>query len=242
VPPAVPAAEDGVVQVWWARRDGPGRTRTDLLQARERQRRDDFRMPADQDRYTTGVAIGRIALGALTGTEPAALVLDRSCPDCDRWHGRPRLPGSPLRISVSHSGEWVVVALATGLELGADVERLATRVQPLQLAETVLTPEEGAALRALPAARHMEAFITAWTRKEAALKATGDGLRTPLTGIVVSGWSQPAALIGYRDRPEVVAAARMYDLDAPDDYRASLVALGSSHQVTEMDATAVLSE
>lgn len=71
-------------------------------------RRAAYRLPADQDRFTLGVALTRTVLGALLGVVPEEVKLDRSCPDCGKPHGRPRLlsgadtgPGTGIGIGSS---------------------------------------------------------------------------------------------------------------------------------------------
>lgn len=94
--------------------------------------------------------------------------------------GKPVLAGQPgLRFSLSHSGALALVAIGHGAPLGADVECLRPLPELLPLARRCLTPREFAALVRLPQAQRAQAFLTAWTRKEACLKAVGLGLHWP---------------------------------------------------------------
>jgi hypothetical protein len=99
-------------------------------------------------------------------------VVDRSCPSCGRHHGRPRLPGTGPDVSISHSGATVAVAVSTAGAVGVDVQQVADDsvhdLSPLVLAESE--------------ARHVVVardFFIYWTRKEALVKATGDGVAVP---------------------------------------------------------------
>jgi 4'-phosphopantetheinyl transferase len=62
----------------------------------------------------------------------------RACPTCGKPHGRPTLPGTGLSVSVSHSGEWAVVAFAP-VEVGVDVE-LEKPLDVLAVASVLASP------------------------------------------------------------------------------------------------------
>ncbi|MEV5407320.1 4'-phosphopantetheinyl transferase superfamily protein [Thermopolyspora sp. NPDC052614] len=227
-------------EVWWARPDAARPWHRDLFTPDELGRADAYRRRADRDRFTVGCAVSRIVLGRRLGLAPADVPLRRDCDSCGRPHGRPRLPGDDLHLSVSHSGDWVAVAV-TGLgPVGVDVEQHSARA--LDLAETVLAPAEAAALARLPVGERAAAMIGYWARKEAVVKATGDGLRAPLSGVRVSPPGEPARLLAYDGRPDLVMALR--DLPSRPGHAAAIAVLGltSPPPVAELDATALLAE
>ncbi|MFJ4922385.1 4'-phosphopantetheinyl transferase family protein [Streptomyces sp. NPDC088725] len=137
----------------------------------------------DFARYVTGRVLARSALALLCGTEPEAVRRTR-CPGCGGAHGKPQALGGAARweLSLMHSGDVVAVAVTQGFPVGLDVERLDDPPEPPPEAglppeyELVLTAEERAAVIPLPRAERAAAFMTYWTCKEAALKATGEGL------------------------------------------------------------------
>lgn len=118
----------------------------------------------------------RAVVARHAGLEPAALRFDTS----GEAGGKPRLagpaPARPTDFNLAHSGELALVAVATGVEVGVDVEQ----VQPLDdlgpLARRVLAPAEAARLAEVSVERRLEEWYRAWTRKEAVLKACGRGL------------------------------------------------------------------
>src|SRR4051794_33714177 len=85
-------------------------------------------------------------------------------------HGKPEVPGVPLRFNLSHSGDLAVIALTRGAEVGIDVERTARRSRAV---ERTLTDRERATLDEHD--RH-EQLLRIWCRKEAMAKAGGGGL------------------------------------------------------------------
>jgi 4'-phosphopantetheinyl transferase len=111
-------------------------------------------------------------LASALGAPANALALPRDA------HGRPRLepPHGDSDVSWSHSGECLLVALGTGVRLGADLEHLRPRPRALALAERFFTAAETMALAALPAAMQELAFVQLWCAKEAVLKAHGRGI------------------------------------------------------------------
>jgi 4'-phosphopantetheinyl transferase len=101
--------------------------------------------------------------------------------------GKPSMKdGGPLQFNVSHSGNLAVFAFATSGELGVDVEQIRSIPDLEQIAANCFCGEEAAELMSLAPEERRRAFFVCWTRKEAFLKATGDGLSTPLDSFRVS--------------------------------------------------------
>jgi len=168
----------------------------DVLSDIERERMAALRRREDRLRFGAAAALLRTVAGSESGTAPHRVAVVRSCPDCQRPHGRPTLPGLGLHASVSHSGARVAVALTRIGPVGVDVEE-SRDVLFAELSERVLGTGEQA--------HDLAAFYTYWTRKESAVKATGDGLRVSLSGVRVSRPDEPARLLGYPGRPDLAA-------------------------------------
>jgi 4'-phosphopantetheinyl transferase len=101
----------------------------------------------------------------------------------------PRLaqpPGTGLALSLSHSGACVAIALARPGPVGIDVEAKRALPDLEGLARRALTDEEAHVLASLPAAQRESVFLRWWTAKEAALKAHGSGLATPLARTILA--------------------------------------------------------
>jgi len=218
--------------VWLAGLDASRDWHLRLLDDRERHRANQYRRPADQSRSVLAAALLRLAAGDRMGIAPDRVDIDRTCPDCERPHGRPRLPGSGLHVSVAHSGDWVAVALTDAAPVGVDVEQV-IEIDVSALARSVLDSDETDGLTST------HNFFVYWTRKESALKATGDGLTVPMNRVLVSPPDQPAELRGYPGRSRGgKLVARMYDLvpgpGRGDGYVAALTVL--TDQPVEVDA------
>lgn len=189
----------GQCQVWWAGPgDRPEESMLPVLSEPELERAARFRREPDRRRFLTGSWLLRTASAVQLGIRPEDVVVHRSCPDCTRYHGRPQVKarGFPLHVSVSHSEDRVAVAVTTEGPLGVDVE--AVPADPVDdLARCALTEAELAVLERVPQEGRYEAFAKVWVRKEAALKATGHGLRVPPTEVAVSGPEEEPALLGW---------------------------------------------
>lgn len=176
-----------------------------LLDHLETERCRRYRLAADRDRFTLAAALLRVVAGKAFGVEASTVVIDRSCNTCGDPHGRPRLPGTGLQVSISHSGDVVAVAVTPAGPVGVDVEQFG--IGHTDLVPTVCTA---------PEIRHVGSsadFYTYWTRKEAVLKATGEGLHRRMTTIEVAPPGAPPALVSLDGSLGV--ACRMADLPLP---------------------------
>ena len=229
------AAEPRPCEVWWARPASAGPHLLELLPAGEQACHARLRQPADRDRYLVSHSLLRILLGRRLDVAPAAVVLGGD-------NGKPRLAGpNPVHeFSLSHSGKSVVVAITTSVPVGVDVEQVRTDRDLSGLIERVLTAEEQSALAERGATERREAFYRYWVRKEAAVKATGHGMRMPLGAITVSAPDEPARLLRWPAGDSPPAAIRLHDLDAGDGHVACLATLGTpAIRVEEHDGAAL---
>jgi len=87
---------------------------------------------------------------------------------------------------VSHSQGWALLAFSLGRNLGVDVEFIRADVVTDEIAERYFSTQEIAELKALPQRMRAEGFFRCWTRKEAYIKARGEGLQIPLDSFHVS--------------------------------------------------------
>jgi 4'-phosphopantetheinyl transferase len=217
----LPAAE---VHVWWAepRLDAAWQG---FLDPSERGRFQAYRRAEDQARFLTGTALVRTIYGTELGVDPAAVKLDRRCPDCSRPHGKVRLAGGScdIEVSVSHSGDWVLVAAYRGHPVGVDIEHVNPDLDHTELARIALTEAERVRLAA--ETDRATSFTTTWARKEAVVKALGEGLRTPLSGFEVSPSNEDARVVAWPRRTDLVGRIHLIDLAADPGHRAAVAVL-----------------
>ncbi|PZG19905.1 4-phosphopantetheinyl transferase [Micromonospora craterilacus] len=232
---------EGTCQVWWtpvALPDEP--TLHALLVAGERRRHAEFGDPHGRAAYLTARAVTRLVLAGMLGTPASELDFAAVCRQCGGPHGKPvlRSPSAPVTFSVSHSGRWCVVAFTVRTEIGVDVERIALRGGTLPL--RALAPTERTVVTGPGVRDRTTAFVRYWTRKEALLKATGDGLSIDPATITVTGPDQPAALLRWDGTPTPTDPPHLTDLAAPTGYAAALAGLGRPLVVSYHDGGALL--
>lgn len=224
-----------MIEVWWARPEQATPAHLDLLDPVERAKVGRFGRQRDRDRSSVAAALLRLVVARHTGQSPADVTVTRDCPDCPLPHGRPRLAVPGLAVSVSHAGDLVGVALSTAGDVGLDVEHTDRGADVAALSRRVLSPVE--ARRSPPP----DAFYVYWTRKEAVLKATGDGLRVPLTDLTVSPADAAPELLAFAGRPELVGTTWLRDLARVDNHVASLALLaGHPAPIVERAADGLL--
>jgi 4'-phosphopantetheinyl transferase len=90
-------------------------------------------------------------------------------------HGKPYLPEHPLHFNLSHSGNHLLIAIATN-PIGIDIETIAPRRNLEQLAQRCLSAKELEYWRQTPPEQRQQLFYRLWTHKEAFVKAVGRGL------------------------------------------------------------------
>ncbi|MCQ4083720.1 4'-phosphopantetheinyl transferase superfamily protein [Streptomyces sp. RB6PN25] len=167
-----------------------------LFDEDERSRHAAFHRAEDRDRYAAAHVALRRLLGAYLGTAPGAVAVEREpCPLCGGPHGRPAVSGSGLHFSLSHSGELVLLAFAA-TPVGIDVEETHD-LAAIEDVSTSLHPREQSELAATAHSGRAAAFLRCWTRKEAYLKGTGEGLPGDPARTYVGTGEMPAAVHGW---------------------------------------------
>lgn len=215
------------VHVWLA---PPRLKSTELawLDRSERGRADSYLYEIDRARFVTGTALVRRLYATELGIRPDEVRLRRRCADCDRPHGKVHPVGDvDVEVSVSHSGDWVMVVACRTYPVGVDVERVDSNLDHLLIADMALSGAERLVLEGMPLKQRAEGFATYWTRKEATLKAVGFGLRTPPSDVEVSGPDQPAQVTAWVGGADMVERLSLYDIDVDSSHRAAVAVVGA---------------
>jgi len=144
-----------------------------LLSPDESERAERYRFEADSLRYVQARCLLREVLSFYKKCAPGEIIFEYT------KHGKPCLKGEPsqgVQFNVSHSGDMVAVAVSWGRRVGIDIEKIGDDVLESDPSMHFFLDTEIAAIRNSHGRTKSELFLRIWTRKEALLKATGDGI------------------------------------------------------------------
>lgn len=163
------------------------------------------------DLHRNRYVAGRVALRELLGR-----YLDLPASDvCFRYseYGKPEVPRETLRFNVAHSGDLAVIGLTAHDRLGVDVERIRELRDIDGIAQSVFSERELEAFQALRGSSKTQAFFDCWTRKEAFVKAVGEGLSCALDAFDVTlRPGDEARLVELQGSTARAAAWSLFDL------------------------------
>ncbi len=227
-PPKILKLTNDDVHVWRVSQDVNASRVQSLLQtlsADERARAERFYFQKDRYRFIVARGLLRAILGRYLKIEPSQLHF------CYNLHGKPALTresaDNELCFNVSHSHELVLYAIARKREIGIDLEHMRAGLADENIAESFFSDREVAVLRTLPTDLQQEAFFTCWTRKEAYIKARGQGLTIPLDQFDVSLTpGKPAVLLSVIGNPQEALRWSLHEINPGPGYAATLAVEG----------------
>jgi 4'-phosphopantetheinyl transferase len=186
-----------------------------LLTDEERSRAERFRLARIRDQFVAARGHLRALLGRYLGIEP------RAVPVLYADGGKPHLPaGCPLHFNVSHTDGLAVFAVGHA-RVGVDVER----IRPIPDADGLVTRffsrRECAQFHSLPPAERPAAFLRAWTRKEAVLKAIGRGVQSLDCCEVTFGEGEQPALLELDGKRSAAGSWELFAWEPAAGYMAA---------------------
>ena len=195
-----------------------------LLSADESSRANRFHFAKDRNHFIAARVLLRTLLAAYLGINAKELQFTYA------EKGKPYLEESARRginFNLAHSHGRALYAFSHGREVGVDLEFMRETLADEKIAERFFSPREIETLRTVPAELRKEAFFNCWTRKEAYIKARGEGLSMPLDEFDVSLTpGEPAALLRNHKAPAEAARWTMRSIPMPAGYVAALVVEG----------------
>ena len=212
------------VQVWRAFLDQPSLDIArlfELLSDDEQVRARRFRFRRDYVRYIAARAMLRTILGRYLDITPSRLKFLYGA------RGKPSLAqecgGDSVRFNLSHSQGVALLGITRQVEIGIDIEFIREDFATIEIAQHFFSPGEIATLRTLPPDARARGFFNCWTRKEAFIKARGEGLSLPLDKFEVSLLpGEPAELFRTEFDPEEANRWVLRDLSLDDHYVGAL--------------------
>lgn len=187
----------------------------------ERARAAQFLLARDRARFVAAHGLLRHVLGRYLRLAPERIryrYANRGKPSLAPRRGAP-----PLQFNLSHSDDLALFAVVLRRQVGVDLERIRPDRDTAGISARFFSPAEAAAMRALTPAVQIEAFYNGWTRKEAYIKARGDGLSLPLDSFDVTlAPEAPAALVRAAGGRQEVRRWNLVGLDAAPGFAAAL--------------------
>ena len=166
------------VHVWTLRTGAEGAVAAKLeaiLSPDERDRAARFLQEQPRQSFVVTRGVLRCLLGCYLGVHAASVRFSYSS------NGKPGLASAePIKFNTTHSNGMAAFAFTRGCQLGIDLELIRPLTEIQSLAHRFFCPEETAEIMSLAPAERVRAFFCCWTRKEAYIKAIGDGLSVPL--------------------------------------------------------------
>ncbi len=218
---------DRIVDLWYTDLQAPAEVveaLRPLLSPDELERAGRFRFEKHQRRYVVRRGRLRILLGRYLGQPPAAIEIvygERGKPALASELTRP--PAERLELNLSDSEDLTVYAVARGLEIGVDVEMVRPMIDALSISESFFSDDERQVLAAVPEDQISETFFNCWTRKEAYLKAIGEGLAEPLDSFSVTlRPGDPARFLSFKKVPHELGSWSLFHLRPTPDSIAAL--------------------
>lgn len=235
VPPPDLTLADDEVHLWLSRLQTNAdhiHAAFDLLSADEQAKANRFYFEKDRNRYVLARSGLRLILSRYLSLEPQTLKFGYSPA------GKPFLADESaddrLCFNLSHTHQIALYAVAWNREVGVDVEQIQPERDWEGIAARFFTPQENEMLQQLTPDLKLQGFFNAWTRKEAVLKAVGQGLTIPLHQLVVSLTpGEPARLLQTLWNPAELNQWTMQTVEVGADYAAAVVAAGQQWRIQQ---------
>ena len=197
-----------------------------LLSEDERERAAKFRFEKDRQHFIIARGVLRQVLALYLPEKPETLQFEYG------RNGKPFLPKNPIQFNLSHAGKVALIALTKKNIIGIDVEVINPKMEVERVAQHFFAKGEIECLMSLPKSQRHEAFFNCWTRKEAFIKATGDGLSFPLDQFEVTLKPDEKAelLITHFDKKERQKWS-LFDVKIQEGYKAALAMKGKIEEI-----------
>jgi 4'-phosphopantetheinyl transferase len=140
------------------------------LDAGERSRAAAFKNPLLHCRFVAVRGLLRCTLADYLQTDPASLRFTGNA------HGKPALLDQPLFFNLSHTGDYLLIAVSDQPQIGVDIEQIRSRPGLADIAQRCFSTQELNHWQSLPENQRLALFYRLWTKKEAFVKAVGRGL------------------------------------------------------------------
>jgi 4'-phosphopantetheinyl transferase len=234
LPPDHRQLNEADVHVWAANLDKLSERFSPFERSLSRDERDRamrFHFERDRSRFIAGRGLLREVLSSYLKIEPARLQFAYGPSEKPILKIFPR--HRTLHFNLAHSNDLILIALTRACAIGIDVEKIRPIPDPENLARHFSSPSELLKLMTLPREKRLPAFFNLWTRKEAYIKATGNGLSDVIKEVEVSFFpGEPARLAAISGNTQVAADWTLVELNPAAGFKAAFAASTKSLQLS----------
>lgn len=199
------------------------------MTAEEQHRANRFHFDKDRFHFIAARGVLRWLLGHYLAISPPAVQFaygKNGKPELDEMGGE---YGRSLQFNLSHSGTMGLAAFTHGRAVGVDIEEIRPLSDGPDIAKHYFSEWENRIFFSLPEADYPQAFFNCWTRKEAFIKAIGDGLTYPLDKFDVTLTpNEPARLLRIEGSEAKAKQWQLLDLQPEAGYAAAVIAAGQN--------------
>ena len=233
VPPGKLILERDEIHVWRADLNVSQellKTLKDTLENKERDRANRFHFEKDRHHFIAARGVLRLILGNYLNIQP------RNLNFAYNTHGKPKIANEldqdHVKFNLSHSHGVALYAVTLGREVGIDIERVRTNLSLEKIAKRFFSPLEFQMLSALSPSERIEGFFNCWTRKEAYIKAIGEGLSIPLDQFDVTlNPRDEAKIISIKGDSTLASCWSLYPLTPAAGYAGALAVEGKNLRI-----------
>lgn len=193
-----------------------------------------FRFDVHRERFALRRGAMRTILGSYLGLGPSEIRFRYSA------KGKPEIESAPEaagpKFNLSDSEDLAILGVTPDADIGVDVEQRRPTRDLDALARRYFSEREQAEYFDLPESQRVEGFYSCWTRKEALLKATGEGITVDLKGFDVTlAPGRPAELLEMRSPPGEAGMWRLYALEPRRGFAAAVAVPSRSLRLRPID-------
>lgn len=189
-----------------------------ILSADEVERAGRFKFNKHRSNYITSRYYLRVLTGIYTDAKPQEVVFKYT--DKDKPYIKQDI--NDIKFNLAHSGNRCVFAFTKFNDVGIDIEHKREIPDAREICHRFFSEKEIEDLNKINDELVSDTFLLCWTRKEAFIKAVGEGLSYPLAEFTVSLGKNTPEITGISKDQSEVKLWKLFNINAGKDYLSSL--------------------
>lgn len=200
-----------------------------LLTDEEVNKGNSFKFEINRNQFLAGKVCSKLLISNILKLPPKSIIFKKTPND------KPYLSGLPIHFNISHSKNYVIIGITKLATLGVDVEFINRDFEITKLSRRFFSQEEAKQVNDSLNTDPYMSFYKCWTKKEAFIKAHGDGLNIPLTNFQVNIHSQKSTLLQLDLNTEKANDWIIEEIAMPSNYSAAFCTNAHDYNVRFFD-------